>query len=143
MLIQIPKSFRTFQLSENALLIMLAILVGLSTGVGVWLFREGIELFRQIFREDSVHWLGKEGLLIALPLAGGIVGLLMHFFVGVERHHGVAGIIEAEITSGGRLPYRRIPIKALCAALSLGAGASVGPEDPSVQIGSNLGSFWG
>lgn len=122
---------------------MLAILVGLSTGVGVWLFREGIEIFREIFREESVHRLGKGGLLIALPLAGGIVGLLMHFFVGMERHHGVAGIIEAEITSGGRLPYRRMPIKALCAALSLGAGASVGPEDPSVQIGSNLGSFWG
>jgi len=29
------------------------------------------------------------------------------------------------------------------AIVSIGTGASVGPEDPSVQIGANLGSFLG
>lgn len=67
----------------------------------------------------------------------------MHRFVGEERQHGVAGVIEAVALGGGRLRYRRIPHKALASALSLGAGASVGPEDPSVQIGANLGSFFG
>ncbi|KAB2903748.1 MAG: CBS domain-containing protein [Anaerolineae bacterium] len=145
---QLSKSIRrvrTFQLSENTLLVALGVLVGLSTGIGVWVFRIGIEAFHEHFREAMVHelGLGDWGIVIVLPLAGVIVGLLMHIFVGEERHHGVAGILEAEITSGGRLPYRRIPVKAFCAALSLGAGASVGPEDPSVQIGSNLGSFFG
>jgi CIC family chloride channel protein len=36
-----------------------------------------------------------------------------------------------------------VPAKALAAALSIGAGASVGPEDPSVQIGSSSGSMIG
>ena len=36
-----------------------------------------------------------------------------------------------------------MPAKAAGAALSIGVGASVGPEDPSVQIGANLGSMLG
>jgi chloride channel protein, CIC family len=67
----------------------------------------------------------------------------MHFLVGEERHHGVAGIMESVALSGGRLRYQTVPAKALAAAISIGAGASVGPEDPSVQIGSNLGSMAG
>jgi len=67
----------------------------------------------------------------------------MYLFVGEERHHGVAGIMEAVALAGGRLRYKRIPIKTIAASISIGAGASVGPEDPSVQIGANLGSFFG
>lgn len=79
-----------------------------------------------------------------MPIVGGlVVGLLLHFFIGEERHHGVAGIMEAVALAGGRLRYRRVPAKTIAAAISIGAGASVGPEDPSVQIGSNLGSMFG
>jgi CIC family chloride channel protein len=34
-------------------------------------------------------------------------------------------------------------LKAIASAISIGAGAAVGPEDPSVQIGANLGSMFG
>ena len=88
-----------------------ALVVGLTSGIGVWLFKQLIDL---------VHRLTYDGLggalstispwLIALvPVIGGvIVGLLMHFFVGEERHHGVAGIMEAVALAGGRLRYKRI-----------------------------------
>jgi CIC family chloride channel protein len=69
--------------------------------------------------------------------------VLWHRWVGEERYHGVAGIMEAVALVGGRLQYRLGPVKTVAAALSIGAGASVGPEDPSVQIGANLGSFAG
>jgi len=82
--------------------------------------------------------------LAILPVIGGlIVGLVQFYFIGHERHHGVAGIIESVALSGGRLRYWRIPAKALASAISIGSGGSVGPEDPSVQIGSNLGSMFG
>ena len=42
-----------------------------------------------------------------------------------------------------RLQARRMPLKALVAALGIGTGASLGPEEPSVPIGANLGSLWG
>jgi chloride channel protein, CIC family len=74
---------------------------------------------------------------------GLLVGLMRHFFLTQERHHGVAGIMEAVAIAGGRLRYQRTPLKALAAAFSIGTGASVGPEDPSVQIGANIGSMIG
>ena len=136
------------QHSENTLLLILAVGVGIVTGLGVWLFRTGIDFFQLIFRERLADGLlapllGAAAIVVALALAGLIVGWIMQRFVGEERHHGVAGIMESVALAGGRLRYVRMPIKALASALSLGAGASVGPEDPSVQIGANVGSFFG
>ncbi len=116
-----------------------AVLVGLGSGVGVWLFKWlfdglGATIFGAV-----------QGWQVALvPLAGGVlVGLVAHFLIGEEKLHGTAGIMQAVALSGGRLAYQKAPIKAAAAILSIGAGASVGPEDPSVQIGANLGSFLG
>ncbi|MFW5772231.1 MAG: chloride channel protein, partial [Phototrophicaceae bacterium] len=126
---------------------ILAVTVGLATGLSIWLFRLSIEAFHifffEVLQHDVLGALGPFSVVLALGLAGYVVGLLMQRFVGEERHHGVAGIMEAVALSGGRLRYTRMPFKALASALSLGAGASVGPEDPSVQIGSNLGSMFG
>jgi CIC family chloride channel protein len=122
------------------------VVVGLGTGLGVWLFKRLI---------DVVHVAAFDGLggllaplgqwgTVLIPTAGGvIVGLIVHFFIQVERHHGVAGIIESVALAGGRLRYRRLPIKAIASGIAIGFGASVGPEDPSVQIGANAGSMVG
>ncbi len=134
--------------SENTALLVLAVGVGIASGIGVWLYRKGIDLFQAIFVDQLADltfapFLGAAALILTLALAGLIVGWMMHRFIGEERHHGVAGIMESVALGGGRLRYTRMPIKALASALSLGAGASVGPEDPSVQIGANVGSFFG
>jgi len=112
----------------------------------VWLFKRLIDLAHLIAFDNIGTFLEQLGpwTVFLVPVLGGvIVGLLLHFFVGEERHHGVAGIMEAMALAGGRLRYRSVPAKALAAAISIGAGASVGPEDPSVQIGANLGSMFG
>jgi CIC family chloride channel protein len=133
--------------SENSALLGIAVTVGLATGLGIWLYRVGIEVFHEIFVVQLQYLLGdtvgKVAIVVGLAAAGFIVGWLMNHFVGAERHHGVAGIMEACALGGGRLPYERMPAKAVASAISLGAGASVGPEDPSVQIGSNIGSMLG
>ena len=134
------------QPSEEILFGGLALIVGLTGGAVVWLFKKFIDLIHQFFFGDFATSLTSFGdwAVVFLPLLGGlIVGLMVYFFIGEERHHGVAGIMEAVALAGGRLRYKRLPIKALAAALSIGSGASVGPEDPSVQIGSNLGSMLG
>ncbi|MEO8611613.1 MAG: chloride channel protein [Chloroflexota bacterium] len=133
--------------SENTLLFTLAIAVGLGTAVGVWLFQKGIEVFQEFYQktllDSPLHNIAPWSIIIVLGLAGLIVGFLKDRYVGEERHHGVAGIMEATALAGGRLRYRRMPMKAALASFSIGAGASVGPEDPSVQIGANLGSMFG
>ena len=134
------------QPSESTVLVGAAVLVGLASGAGVWVFKRLIDLAHLIAFDRLGAFLGQLGgwTVLIIPVVGGlIVGLLMHFFVGEERHHGVAGIMEAVALGGGRLRYQTVPAKALAAAISIGAGASVGPEDPSVQIGSNLGSMAG
>ena len=135
-----------WQPSESLVLIVIALVVGLASGAGVWLFKWLIEIVYNIAFEQMGTSLAQWGgwTVFLIPTLGGlIVGLIVHFFIGEERHHGVAGIMEAVALAGGRLRYQRTPAKAVAAAVSIGSGASVGPEDPSVQIGSNLGSFFG
>jgi len=135
-----------YQISDSAILGTVALGLGLSTGVGVWLFKGLIHLSHTFFQDVLAGLLEHYGMwtLALLPILGGlIVGLIQYYFIGVERYHGVAGIIESVALSGGRLRYWRVPAKAIASAISIGAGGSVGPEDPSVQIGSNLGSMFG
>jgi CIC family chloride channel protein len=134
-----------FHPSENATLLALAVAVGLASGIGIWGFRSAIDLVHTLFfTKLAQEWLGGSmGIVGSLALAGMIVGWMMERFISEERHHGVAGIIESVALAGGRLRYARMPYKAVASAFSLGAGASVGPEDPSVQIGASLGSFFG
>ena len=122
-----------------------AIVVGVSAALGVALFKWLIELLTRWFGVLAA-WAAPLGPLaiVLVPVLGGLlVGLIAHYWIGPERHHGVAGIIESVALAGGRLRFWRVPAKVLGSALSIGSGAAVGPEDPSVQIGSNLGSAVG
>ena len=68
---------------------------------------------------------------------------IQSLFSEEEKVHGTAAVMQSVALSGGRLPYQSAPAKAAAAALSLGSGASVGPEDPAVQIGANIVSMFG
>ncbi len=145
---QLNRLAQQLRTSENAVLMALAGVLGLAVGIGILFFREGIEIFHELFAVGLTETLfspliGSVSIILSLSLAGFIVGAIMQRFIGEERHHGVAGVMEAVALAGARLRYTRMPFKAVAAALSLGAGASVGPEDPSVQIGANLGSWFG
>lgn len=137
--------------TETLLLSGAALFVGLASGAGVWLFKQMIDLVYRLAFEDLGGALraalggAPSGWTIALiPMLGGaVVGWIAAHWIGEERHHGVAGVMEAAALAGGRLRYARMPAKALASAISIGSGASVGPEDPSVQIGANLGSLVG
>ncbi len=124
----------------------LAVGIGLASGLGVYVFKFLIDFFHELFFVDFNQLIAPyiSWSVLFLPVLGGLlVGLIRHFFVGEEKHHGVAGIMEATALAGGRLRYNRIPAKTISSALSIGSGASVGPEDPSVQIGANIGSMVG
>ena len=125
--------------SQTLLLGGTAVLVGLATGMGVWLFRWLIGLVYGLTYGILSGW-----TVALIPVVGGIlVGLIALYRIQDEKLHGTAGIMQSVALAGGRLPYRKAPINAAAAILSIGAGASVGPEDPAVQIGANLGSLLG
>src|SRR5690242_13924485 len=109
--------------SEPVLVGGTGLVLGLLSGLGVWVFKRLIDLAGLAAMGGLGGALGRISpwLLFLVPAAGGlVVGLLMHFFVGEERHHGVAGIMEAVALAGGRLRYQRAPVKVLAAALSIG-----------------------
>jgi CIC family chloride channel protein len=131
--------------SQTLWLGTIAVVVGLTTGIGVWLFKEliaGITL--AVSQLIGAVGGNVRGLLILLvPVIGGlVVGLTAVRLIGREKLHGVASVIESVAVAGGRLRYATTPIKALVSGISIGVGAPLGPEDPSVQIGANLGSMF-
>lgn len=135
-----------WQPSETVVLGGVAMVVGLASGAGVWIFKMMIELARWLMFDRLGGGLsGLGGWSVALiPVLGGLlVGGISYLMIKSERHHGVTSIMEAVALAGGRLRYWRMPAKAAASALSIGSGASVGPEDPSVQIGASLGSMFG
>lgn len=140
------KSIHKIKYSKSLLLGLLACLVGLLTGAGIWLFKYLFNLIKELSYSSFIPILPTQlqWFKIFIPMLGGIlVGLAMHYFGGKEKFTGTAGIIQAVEISGGRLRYQHLPVKTGAAILSIGTGASVGPEDPSVQIGANIGSFLG
>jgi len=138
--------FQSIIAPEPVLLGSAAIAVGLFTGIGIWIFKQMISMCQTLMFGTYNHWLKPVAnwSVVFLPILGGlIVGLISHFFIGKEKYHGLPGIIEACALSGGKLPYQKMPVRIIASAISIGSGASVGPEDPSVQVGSNIGSMLG
>lgn len=120
--------------------------IGLGSSLAVLAFKDSISFVHNLLFTRFYGQISGWGVwtLVLVPVIGGLlVGLMRHYLVPAERHHGVAGIMESVALAGGRLRYQRVLVKTIAAAVSIGSGASVGPEDPSVQIGSNLGSFIG
>jgi CIC family chloride channel protein len=134
------------KLSETTIIAAASVVVGICAAAGVWLFQRLIKLtnafyFGEIGAEISRYG---EWTIILVPCLGGlVVGLLARYFIYVhkEKFAGVAEIKRSVALENGRLNYRRAPARVIASILSIGAGASVGPEDPAVQIGSNIGSM--
>lgn len=130
-----------FQLSPESVVLILAVLIGSSTGIAVVSFHFLIELIHQwLIGLMGVisHW--GAWTLACIPILGGLVVGLMR---GAKQDFGpgLASLIAATQTSYTQtVTCKELQpiIKMLAAAVSLGSGASLGPEGPSVEIGANF-----
>lgn len=91
--------------------------------------------------EWMIHILSQfKGLtvLIVMPLAGLIIGLVIHFL----GNPGEIGVIVDNIHfRGGRLDARKNPAMILASLVSISAGGSAGPEAPLVQVTGSFGTW--
>jgi H+/Cl- antiporter ClcA/CBS domain-containing protein len=129
--------------SGNTLSLLLALAIGSFTGATVVVFRLLIERIHDLAFEGLDDWLGgsRELWILTIPIVGGIaVGLLRWYWQDLGKN--LAGMLDATQTGEQMQPGRGI-IKMLAAAISLGTGASLGPEGPSVEIGANFGVWLG
>jgi chloride channel protein, CIC family len=133
---------------EYVQLILLAMIVGAFSALGNLGFRELIDFFSWVYRHLEWNLLGinRGGaflLFIPLILMSGGVGILILNLIwpGDVMGYGFPSFLEQVNLGNARVKRRWIIVKSLGAALSLGAGASVGREGPIAQIGGVIGSM--
>ncbi|RLC39564.1 MAG: chloride channel protein [Candidatus Coatesbacteria bacterium] len=130
--------------------LVLAVVLGVLTGLGAMLFRWLIGVFSNLFLVRLYDILvanfgvmGKYALPVIPALGGIIVGILIYKFAREAKGHGVPEVMESVALKGGRIRPRVALIKTIASALCIGTGGSAGREGPIVQIGSTLGSTAG
>ncbi len=133
---------RLFTLSEGNLFLLLAIIIGIFSGMAVVCFRITIEWVR----------LGLLGSALAPPPmrvlvvpagAGLVVAFLVQQFFPGARGSGVNQTKAAVYVFDGYVPFRAVIGKFLTCSLAIGSGQSLGPEDPSLQMGAGIASALG
>ncbi|AKG20729.1 chloride channel protein [Calothrix sp. 336/3] len=128
-----------FQLSPETVILLLAVLIGGGSGMGIVTFHYLIELINHLMLENFMGVIGVWGAwtLACVPIFGGAIVGLMRWRTQ-DFGPGLSALIAA--SQKGEFQRQLRPVtKMLAAAVSLGSGASLGPEGPSVEIGANLG----
>ena len=133
--------------SPGLVVMLLSVLIGGAAGLGVVLFHYLIDFFNSsshnLIVDDIKGRLHIQGtwLFALVPMLGGVIIGAMRWY---WRDFGPNMNSMIAATQAGKkiTPWRGL-VKMVAAAVSLGTGASLGPEGPSVEIGANLGMFLG
>lgn len=127
---------------EERFFLMLSVFIGVFSGLAVVCFRFAIDWCR-IYLLGSGAELSTMRLLLAPSLAGlGIAILTLHVFPAA-RGSGVNQTKAALYIYNGYIPFKTAIGKFIASSVAIGAGHSLGPEDPSLQIGATLASAIG
>ncbi len=128
--------------STSGITLILSLLIGVATGAGVILFHFLIDHVHDWALEDLPDVGGSKWLwTIAIPMLGGLlVGAMRWYWQDFGLN--VSSMLAATQSGETMKPWLGL-VKMFAAAISLGTGASLGPEGPSVEIGANLGVLMG
>jgi len=125
---------------EERVFLLLSIFIGVISGLLEASFRMATE------------WLGvllfgsppkrHQPRLIIVPAAAGIViAILTRYVFPKVRGSGINQTKAALYINNGYISFRTVIGKFLLSALAIGSGFSLGPEDPSLQIGAGVASL--
>jgi chloride channel protein, CIC family len=125
---------------DERLFLMLSIFIGVISGLLVVCFRVAIEWIKILTLGSAPH-AGQYRLLIAPALVGLVVATMVQLFFPAARGSGVNQTKAALYIYNGYISFKTVIGKFLTSALAIGAGHSLGPEDPSLQIGAGVASI--
>src|SRR5437764_10310553 len=122
--------------------LLLAIFIGIFSGLAVVCFRIAIEYVRITLLGPSL--IPKfPRILIAPSVTGLVIAALVILVFPKVRGSGVNQTKSALYIYDGYIPFRTALGKFICSAFAFGSGQSLGPEDPSLQIGASIASALG
>ncbi len=133
-------------LPEQNYLIILAVVVGVMTGLGSVGFIYVLEMVGDFARGPVASFFDRFGAaqLVLLPALGGLmVGPLVQRFAKEAKGHGVPEVMTALARYGGYIRKRVVGVKVIASSLTIGFGGTAGREGPMVQIGAAIGSTVG
>ena len=144
---KLQKFFSKLGFKDDSLLIVIALVIGILTGIGSIIFTWLIDLAHN-FCYGSEEFIGiyqgKWYYLMILPAVGAVlVGFITYHFAREARGHGVPEVMDAIARKNSVIRGRVAAAKAISSALTIGSGGSAGTEGPIIQIGAALGSSIG
>lgn len=131
-----------FTMREDRLFLLLAVLIGIFSGLAVVCFRLAIE-WTQIELLGSSLVPSFPRVVLAPTIAGLVVAVLALRVFPAVRGSGVNQTKSAVYISNGYVPFVTVIGKFITCALAIGSGQSLGPEDPSLQMGAGIASLIG
>ena len=131
-----------FRMREDQFFLFLAVLIGVMSGMAVVCFRIFIEWVQFTLLGSSLTP-SFPRVVLAPTLAGLVVALLAIYAFPHVRGSGVNQTKAAVYISNGYVPFITVIGKFVCCALAIGSGQSLGPEDPSLQMGAGIASLIG
>ena len=136
------RSALTKPFGEERFFLILSVFIGVLSALAVVCFRVAIDWFRLWLLGPLLQPHGWH-VVLAPSIAGLVVAaMILHVFPTV-RGSGVNQTKAALYIYNGFIPFRTAIGKFITSALAIGSGHSLGPEDPSLQIGASLASALG
>ena len=137
-----PEAVPNSVFREDRFFLVLSVFIGIFSGLAVVCFRFAIDWSR-IYLLGSGATPAPLRLVLAPALTGLVIAVLVMQVFPQARGSGVNQTKAALYIYNGYIPLRTAAGKFVTAALAIGSGHSLGPEDPSLQIGASLASALG
>jgi CIC family chloride channel protein len=125
---------------DERLFLVLSIFIGILSGLLVVSFRIAIEWIKILTLGSAPH-AGQFRLILVPAVAGLVVAALVQLFFPAARGSGVNQTKAALYIYNGFISFKTVIGKFVTAAIAIGGGHSLGPEDPSLQIGAGVASM--
>ncbi len=125
---------------EERLFLILSIFIGVLSGLLVVSFRLAIEWIKLLTLGSAPHP-GEPRLFIVPACAGLFVAGLVRWVFPGARGSGVNQTKAALYIYNGFISFKTVTGKFITSAIAIGCGHSLGPEDPSLQIGAGVASI--
>lgn len=135
-ILKYPGRWSLFRSDDRLLLIVLAVIVGICSGLAALFLNRSLEVMLERLHDYRAFWWA-----IFLPAAGAALSsLFLEKIVNERAGHGVPEVIYAVSRYGGLLRLRSSFSRLISSCLTIGSGGSAGPEAPVVMSGAAIGS---